>query len=129
MRLTTILIILFSFTVTSPAAEMYKWRDENGNLHFSDQPVTGQKVEKFTPPAINSTQSDSKSKKKNFGSAKARTKKYLRGVENDRRWAAARKRQENMRKAEEERIKRARIDKMLEKRRKRNDRLRWQRGY
>lgn len=37
----------------SPAATMYKWVDENGNVHYSEQPPPKGKVEVIKPAPVN----------------------------------------------------------------------------
>jgi len=46
--------LLFVFSIVFAGSEVYKWVDEDGNVHFSDQPPENQQiteVEIQTPPA------------------------------------------------------------------------------
>lgn len=53
-RIGTALLTLTLLTICSPGhAEIYKWVDENGNLHFSDEPHEEVKAEKIdVAPAV-----------------------------------------------------------------------------
>jgi hypothetical protein len=55
-------LILLAVATTVPAADVWKWRDANGVVHYSDQPVAGaepvrvQNSSTYTPP-VSSTAS------------------------------------------------------------------------
>ncbi|MBV8635044.1 MAG: DUF4124 domain-containing protein [Burkholderiaceae bacterium] len=47
----TILLLLLALSVTSAQAQIYKWTDANGTVHYSDQPQDGQKATALSTPA------------------------------------------------------------------------------
>lgn len=61
-------LIMFSVFVQQPAAEMYKWVDKNGVIHFSDTPPKSEKdveiYETSNSPQPNETKALKRSKKK-----------------------------------------------------------------
>jgi len=53
-------LILLTATIALPivaSAQVYKWVDENGKTHFSDQPPTKRSIPKAKLPAINEMKS------------------------------------------------------------------------
>jgi hypothetical protein len=46
--------ILLCFCVTAVSAEMYKWEDEDGKVHYTDQPPNSQQAEELSLPPLNS---------------------------------------------------------------------------
>jgi len=62
-------LLSFSFIFASPAvSQVYKWTDENGNLHFTDTPPAGTKAKK-----ILEDRSESKHQAKTSTSPNSRT--------------------------------------------------------
>jgi len=54
------LIILLSLSLTSPVnAEVYKWTDKNGRIHFTDSPPQGTKTDKIDVTPRNTYRSPS----------------------------------------------------------------------
>ena len=47
--------VLVAFAAAPAVAEVYRWEDEDGQVHFSDEPPAGQdRGERLDPPRINS---------------------------------------------------------------------------
>lgn len=51
-------MIIACLSLQTVAAEVYRWVDDEGNTHYSDSPVKGQKSTVVEPPVINSLGND-----------------------------------------------------------------------
>jgi hypothetical protein len=59
MRNIVFITILLWMPAGIASAEIYKWRDENGTIHFSDKPVADQKAEVYVPQDLNIVETES----------------------------------------------------------------------
>jgi len=63
MQQIAILTVLFLCSASLAFGEIYKWKDENGTLHFSDKPVNGKNVEAYVPEELNTAKPKTEDKK------------------------------------------------------------------
>lgn len=114
MRLIIITIILFCFCAGFATAEMYKWRDGNGKLHFSDKPFPERSSEVYTPTDINTikTNSPTRTKKTNW---KAKAQSYIIEQEYANKKRAKKEVKEKREAARQERLDRLEDEKFYDK--------------
>ena len=66
-------VFMFFFAINSHAAEVYKWVDENGKLHYSDRPPPEQQAEKMNLKVKSYDQAEIIGKLENYRRLLART--------------------------------------------------------
>lgn len=106
-----------AFSATAVAGEIYKWTDENGNVHYEDRPV-GEEVERV---AINSASTNNSSVSASIDARRAR--------EDARADARSQREQDQQRAAEAEKLAAERAAKCAESRQRMQSYLQARRLY
>lgn len=131
MRILLFTVILFSLAGGLAGAQIYKWVDANGTVHFSDKPVADQQAEVVEAPPVQTYQEQSapaaSSSSFTPGSSQSRVQQYLAEQEQNRKYQEMIRKNEAKAKADQERILKQRGYSSYQNRLKDVHRRRWER--
>jgi hypothetical protein len=96
LRHLTVICALLVFTVPSPAADsqnMYKWTDDQGEVHYTQFPPPGRKTEKMQPPPppAESPNASGNDLQQQLDAVEQQNQEQLQGAKDAQQWAQIQK--------------------------------------
>jgi len=96
LRRLTVICALLVFTAPSPAADsqnMYKWIDDQGEVHYTQFPPPGRKTEKMQPPPppAESPNASGNDLQQQLDAVNKQNQEQLQGAKDAKQWAQIQK--------------------------------------
>jgi hypothetical protein len=96
LRHLTVICALLVFTAPSPAADsqnMYKWTDDQGEVHYTQFPPPGRKTEKMQPPPppAESPNASGNDLQQQLDAVEQQNQEQLQGAKDAQQWAQIQK--------------------------------------